>query len=255
MTEFEELIEVIRRLRAPDGCPWDKQQDHDTLKPYLIEETYEVLDAIDGKDPAVLQDELGDLLLQIVLHAQIASEQKQFDLKAVAKNISEKMIRRHPHVFGEVKADSVSEVWKNWEHIKKQEKKTQQSILDSVPDALPALFRASKVQKKAARVGFDWPNEKGVLEKIKEEVSEFEHVQALKEDKPRQIEEFGDILFSLVNLARKLDIDAEDALRLSTKKFEKRFRHIEKRAAEQKKELRDYPLEELDKFWEEAKRG
>lgn len=250
MDAFERLIEVIARLRSPQGCPWDRVQTHQTLKPYLVEEVYEVLEAIDRDDPALLQEELGDLLLQIVLHAQIAGESKQFTLREVAEQITEKMIRRHPHVFADVQVSGTEDVWRNWEQIKKIEKKDQQSILDSVPSSLPALFRAAKVQKKAARVGFDWPDKQGVLDKIKEEIQEFEAAKDIKE----QTEEFGDILFSLVNLARKIDIDAEDSLRLATNKFEKRFQQVEKQVNDSGKPWKDFTLEQLDQFWNDAKK-
>lgn len=253
MSVFEELIRVIKKLRSPHGCPWDRVQTHHSLKPYLIEETYEVLDAIDGGKPEVLMDELGDLLLQVVLHAQIASEKKKFDIYDVVKNITAKMVRRHPHVFAKTKVKDVKDVWRNWEKIKKTEK-IQKSILDSIPAALPALYRATKVQKKAARVGFDWPDTRGVLKKIKEEIHEFEEIKAKKNSK-KALDEFGDILFSLVNLARKLDLDAEDALRLSTKKFEKRFKYVEEQVNGSGKEFKDYTLAELDKFWEKSKKS
>jgi tetrapyrrole methylase family protein/MazG family protein len=252
MKAFDQLISVIKKLRSPRGCPWDRVQTHRSLKPYLIEETYEVLDAIDSGRPEVLQDELGDLLLQIVLHAQIADEQKKFDIEAVVNNISAKMIRRHPHVFAKTKVKDVKDVWRNWEKIKKTEK-IQKSILDSIPAALPALYRATKVQKKAARVGFDWPDSQGVLQKIKEEIHEFEELKTKKHSKKAH-DEFGDILFSLVNLARKLDLDAEDALRLATKKFEKRFKYVEQKVTDSGKDFKDYTLSELDKFWEAAKK-
>lgn len=252
MSAFNQLVQVIKKLRAPKGCPWDRQQTHQTLKPYLLEETYEVLEAIDSGRPEILLDELGDLLLQIVLHAEIAAEERKFDIEAVVRNISEKMIRRHPHVFARTKVKNVKDVWRNWEKIKKGEKK-QKSILDSIPAALPALYRATKVQKKAARVGFDWPDSKGVLEKIKEEIAEFKSSRRKKNNK-LVIEEFGDILFSLVNLARKLDIDAEDALRLATRKFEKRFKYIEAKVNASGREFTDYKLPELEEFWQASKR-
>ena len=246
MEEFSRLHETIRRLRAPDGCPWDKVQTHETLKPYLLEETYETLDALDRKNPALLKEELGDLLLQIVLHSVIAAENKEFTFGDVARAVTEKMIRRHPHVFADTKVNSQNDIWKNWEQIKKTENKQQDSILDSVPLNLPALFRAEKIQKKAARVGLDWTETRPVLEKIKEEIAEFEQEQ--------NADEFGDILFSLVNLARKMDIDAEDALRLSTKKFETRFRKIEKKLRQENKDFKDCSAAELDQYWNEAKK-
>jgi tetrapyrrole methylase family protein / MazG family protein len=249
--ELEKLLAVIAKLRSPGGCPWDKEQTHESLKPYLVEESYEVLDAIDGQEPAVLKDELGDLLLQVVLHAQIAQEKGDFTFAEVAENIREKMVRRHPHVFSDTKVDGVNQVWTNWEKIKKTEKDNhKKSILDSIPASLPALFRASKIQKKAARVGFDWPDEQGVIDKLQEEINELRAIKNQKE----LADEFGDILFTLVNFARKKDLDAEDTLRLATKKFEARFRKIEKIAQAAGKDLSEYSLTELDQLWQKAKK-
>jgi MazG family protein len=250
-TAFEKLVATIHRLRAPTGCPWDREQTHATLKPYLLEESYEVLEAIDQAQPDVIKDELGDLLLQIVLHAEIASEKNQFCLADIADAISEKMIRRHPHVFADTAVTGVAQVWQNWEKIKKTEKlsEKQKSILDSVPQSLPALFRAGKLQKKAARVGFDWPDLHGVIAKLTEEIKELEEAET-KQDK---IEEFGDVLFSLVNVARRMDIDAEDALRMATTKFETRFKYIERKVNESGKEFGDHTLNQLEAWWQEAK--
>ncbi|MDR1113480.1 MAG: nucleoside triphosphate pyrophosphohydrolase [Candidatus Margulisbacteria bacterium] len=258
MDEFNRLLDTIRKLRAPDGCPWDRVQTHDSLKPYLLEETYEALDALDKKDLPLFQEELGDLLLQIVLHSVIAEEENNFTFADVARAIADKMIRRHPHVFADTKVSGQDEIWQNWEQIKKTEKSQQsaQSILDSVPRNLPALFRAEKVQKKAARVGFDFTETRSVLEKIKEEIAEYEEAtSAPRSDQEKILDEFGDILFSLVNLARKLDLDAESALRQSTNKFESRFRQIEKKLRQQKKDFKDCSAAELDKYWNEAKQN
>ena len=252
MKEFSRLHDIIAKLRAPDGCPWDREQTHATLKPYLLEETYETLDALDQNNPGLLREELGDLLLQIVLHSIIAEEKKEFTLNDVVKDIANKMVRRHPHVFAETKVSGVGEIWQNWEQIKKTEKKEQVSILDTIPHNLPALFRAEKIQKKAARVGLDWTETKPVLEKVREELQEFTEAQA-RDDKNKVSEEFGDVLFTLVNLARKLELDAEDALRLATKKFEKRFRYIEAKLKQEQKDFQDCSPEKLDKYWEEAK--
>lgn len=261
MKEFSYLHKVIAKLRGPGGCPWDREQTHASLKPYLLEETYETLAALDENNPALLREELGDLLLQIVLHSVIAEEKKEFSLKEVVQDIAAKMIRRHPHVFAKTKVSGVKEIWHNWEQIKKTEKKpkAEASILDSVPANLPALFRATKVQKKAARVGFDWTEIKPVIEKVREELSEFEASTAAtrSEDtlgsREETIEEFGDVLFSLVNLSRKLEIDAEDALRLATKKFESRFKKIESQLQKEKKDFKDCSAQELDQYWNEAK--
>ena len=252
MEEFSRLHEIISKLRAPNGCPWDREQTHATLKPYLLEETYETLDALDQNNPALLCEELGDLLLQIVLHSVIAEEKKEFSFKDVAQTVADKMVRRHPHVFANTKVSGKEDVWRNWEQIKKTEKKENSSILDSIPKSLPALFRAAKIQKKAARVGFDWTEIKPVIEKVREELNEFDASTTLGIHE-KTIEEFGDILFSLVNLARKLDFDSEDALRLATKKFEKRFRYIEAKLKQEQKDFKDCSAEELDKYWNEAK--
>jgi tetrapyrrole methylase family protein / MazG family protein len=251
-----ELLKVIEKLRSPKGCPWDKKQTHQSLKPYLIEEAYEVLTAIDKKDPELLKEELGDLLLQIVLHAQIASEKKEFAMKDIVNVIKEKMINRHPHVFANTKVKDVKQVWQNWEKIKQQEKNNQKkSFFDGVPRMLPGLYRASKVQKKAARVGFDWPDQKGALAKIDEEVEEFKTEIQKKRKHPKKIkEEFGDILFSLVNLARKLNIDAEDALQSANNKFIDRFGKMEKLAKVKAENFTEYSIEELEALWQKAKK-
>ena len=242
-----ELVEVMSRLRAEDGCPWDREQDHKTLKPYLVEETYEVIDAIDGEDDDSLKEELGDLLLQIVFHAQIANEEGRFTIDDVAGTIVEKLKRRHPHVFGAVKVASSEEVLHNWEQIKKDEGKS--SVMDGVPKSLPALLKARRVQEKARRIGFDWDNVNGAIRKIQEEIGELE--QALvKGKKDEAEEEFGDVLFSLVNVSRFFEIDAEDSLRMTIDKFISRFRYIEEEIKDRDKE---FTLEELDRLWERAK--
>jgi tetrapyrrole methylase family protein/MazG family protein len=246
-----ELVNVMARLRSKDGCPWDREQSHESLKPYIIEETYEVLDAIDRKDDEELREELGDLLLQIVFHAQIAAEEGRFTIDDVARTIVEKLRRRHPHVFGDVEVEDSGEVLKNWEEIKKKEGKI--SVLDGVPEGLPALLKAQRIQEKVQRVGFDWQSIGGTFDKVREEIAELE--RAIDEGDSAGIEdEFGDILFSLVNVARFLDIDAEESLRQTAKKFSTRFRYIENRVAEiGERPIEDYSLEELDSLWEEAK--
>lgn len=259
MQKLSDLLATVKKLRAPNGCPWDRDQTHETLKPYVIEEAYEVLEAIDSHNPQKIKDELGDLLLQVVLHAEIADENKEFNFFDIAENINQKLIRRHPHVFAETKVNGVAEVWQNWEQIKKNEKKetaeSSQSSLKSVPASLPALYRATKLQKKAARLGFDWPDNQGVFAKIREELDEFTQEIEKKETSPKKVmEEFGDILFSLVNLSRKLDFDAEDALRLANKKFSARFAFVEKKVAQCGKTLKDFSLAELDQFWDAAKK-
>jgi tetrapyrrole methylase family protein/MazG family protein len=242
---------VMKKLRSDDGCPWDREQSHETLKPYIIEETYEVLDAIDREDDRELREELGDLLLQIVFHAQIASEQRRFTMDDVASSIVQKLKRRHPHVFGDVEVEDSRHVLRNWEAIKKEEGKA--SVLQGVPDSLPALLKAQRIQEKVGRVGFDWDDIRGAFDKMHEEIAELD--KAVQEGEQRNIEdEFGDILFSLVNVARFLNIDAEESLRQTTRKFSKRFQYIEMRVAEEgERAIEDYSLEELDTLWEEAK--
>ena len=260
MKEFDELRDVVARLRGKNGCPWDKKQTHKTLKPYLVEEAYEALDAIDKGEPKKLRDELGDLLLQIMLHSQIAAEKGSFNIKDVARSIKEKMIRRHPHVFGKktgaehCSARTEKEIWSNWEEIKKDEA-VYRSILDSIPKALPALYRAEKSQKKAARVGFDWDNVAGAWDKVEEELREIKALLRSKgSSKKRLEEEIGDLLFSVVNVTRKSNISAENALHLATKKFSKRFLHIEEHAKKHSKKLNDITLKQMDRLWNEAKK-
>ena len=253
MSAFDELVEVMEKLRSKNGCPWDREQSHESLKPYIIEETYEVLDAIDAGDDVELREELGDLLLQIVFHAQIASEQGRFTMDDVAASIVEKLKRRHPHVFGDVEVEDSRDVLRNWEEIKKQEGKD--SVLEGVPAGLPALLKAQRIQEKVGRVGFDWEDIRGAFAKVHEEINEMD--RAVEEGDRKEMEgEFGDILFSLVNVARFLNINAEESLRQTTKKISNRFRYIERRIAEKgDRPIEDYSLEELDALWDEAKPG
>ena len=257
---FDELLRVISALRGPKGCPWDRSQTHQSLKPYLLEETYETLETIDqlGKKGGYkkFKAELGDLLLQVVLHAQLAAEKKRFTIADVIKNISRKMIRRHPHVFAGKKASTVEAVLGRWEQIKKREQ-ADYSLLNSIPRELPALSRADKVQRRVARVGFDWGSLNGPLDKLDEEINELHKVLNLPMGKKRQNraeDELGDILLSVVNIARRLEIDAEEALRRSTNKFIRRFNYIENTARRQKKHLSQMTLAEMDKLWERAKK-
>lgn len=252
MSAFDDLVGVMRMLRSEEGCPWDREQSHGSLKPYIVEETYEVLDAIDRGDDEELREELGDLLLQIVFHAQIASEDGRFTIEDVARSIVQKLKRRHPHVFGDVQVENSQQVLKNWEEIKRGEGKS--SVLDGVPRGLPALLKARRVQDKVRRVGFDWEDPAGAFDKVREE---FEEIQkALREGNRNGIEEeFGDILFSLVNVSRFLDIDAEESLRRTIDKFSRRFRYMEDRIAERGEgSIEDLSLEELDALWEESKK-
>ncbi|MDI6892321.1 MAG: nucleoside triphosphate pyrophosphohydrolase [Actinomycetota bacterium] len=245
---FDSLLEIMARLRGPSGCLWDKEQTHQSIKQHLIEEAYEVVDAIDRKDFAHLKEELGDLLLQVVFHAQIASDEGKFDIGDILEDITTKLVRRHPHIFGDVKVSSSREVVENWESIKRGE--SGRSLLAGIPRSLPALFHALKLQEKAARVGFDWEEKEPIFEKLTEEIAELE--EACREE-GREKGEIGDILFTVVNLARRLGIDPEDALRAVNVKFRRRFEFMEKRAKEEGRGLESMSLEEKDRLWEEAK--
>jgi ATP diphosphatase len=245
---IDELIAVMAKLRDPDGgCPWDLEQDFQTIAPYTIEEAYEVADAIARDDMADLKEELGDLLLQPIYHAQMAREAGHFDINDVIRGITAKMIERHPHVFGDEKAKSASDVNVIWDKQKSKEK-NHDSVLDSVPKALPALLRAKKLQSKAAKVGFEWKNFDDVLNKLEEELGELREAVKSGDLKDKQ-EEFGDLLFVLVNFGRMNDIDAEDALRQCSDKFERRFRGIEQQFRDQKKDISKASLEEMERMW------
>ncbi|MBD3321951.1 MAG: nucleoside triphosphate pyrophosphohydrolase [Chitinivibrionales bacterium] len=254
--EIDRFIEIIARLRGPGGCPWDREQTHKSILNCLLDETYEFFEAAERDNDEKMKEELGDLLLQVVLHAQIASEREAFTIDDVARGINEKIIRRHPHVFGNTKVSSTGEVLNNWEEIKRKEKgmEDRKYIVDGVPEALPALFRAEKVQRRVARVGFDWADLKPVLDKVEEEFGEFRE-SLEKGDQDNAMEELGDILFALVNVARHNKICAEDALRMTVKKFIKRFRYIEDKYTGLGKDIRQAPLEEMDCFWEESKKA
>jgi tetrapyrrole methylase family protein/MazG family protein len=252
-TSFESFAEIIAHLRAPDGCPWDKEQDHQTLRKHLLEESYETLSAMDEDNPDAMREEFGDLLLQIVLNSQIGSEYEEFTMTQVIKHIYDKIIRRHPHVFGDVQVDGTANVLSNWEKLKEQErgkKKEEKGILDGLPSALPALTQAQEYQDRAARVGFDWPEIEGVLDKIREEIEEVKQAQNIDE----VTDELGDLFFVLVNLARWRKVDAESALRGTNIKFKKRFGYVEQSAKKQGRNLSDMTLEEMDGFWNEAKK-
>lgn len=254
MSNYERLIDIMARLRGPSGCPWDKEQTPQSLKPYLIEETYEVLEAIDRNDDSEIKEELGDLLLQVVFHAQIASEENRFTIDDVAEAIADKLIRRHPHVFGDTQADTPDEVIKNWEAIKAKEKPDKKaSLLDGVPQHLPALLKARRLQEKAARVGFEWEHIADVAQKVREETEELIHARESGAIKKIQ-EEFGDLLFALVNLARFLKICPEEALIQTNKKFHSRFQYIETELDKKGKTPDESTLEEMDALWEAAKK-
>lgn len=253
---FEDLLEIMRILRSPKGCPWDREQDHESLKKYLIEETYEVIEAVDMKNPEKLCEELGDVLLQVIFHARIAEENGQFSINDVIQSISQKMVSRHKHVFGLEHAETADDVIDLWEKIKKEEKgyKNQTSVLDGVPSVLPALMRSYKVQEKAAKVGFDWDNIEDAWKKVIEEAGELREAY-LSGDLAKSEEEIGDLLFAVVNVARFLKIEPELALTGTIGKFIKRFEYIEKRSIEMGRELTSMTLAEMDELWEEAKRN
>ncbi len=253
-TSFERLVEVMAALRAPDGCPWDREQTHQSLKKYLTEETYEFFDALDEGDDERMADELGDLLLQIVFHARIAQEEDRFDIHDAIRSIVEKLVRRHPHVFGEVAVSGSAEVLVNWEQIKAQERLTahRKSLLDAVPRSMPPLQRAYELTRRAAKVGFDWASAADVLAKVAEETEESR--EALESgDAVRIGHEVGDLLFALVNLARKAGLEPDEVLAQANRRFSDRFRYIEQRAEEQGRSLNEMSLEEMDALWNEAK--
>ena len=287
--DFEKLVAVMARLRAPGGCPWDREQTHATLRTYLIEEAYEVLDALDSTEDAKFAEELGDLLLQVLFHAQIAHEEKRFSITDVIREIHDKMVRRHPHVFGTTTAKTAADVLRNWEIIKKQERAAKQSasvhkarhsqrsgesllgapgvaptpgdvvedsvsVLDGVPRALPALLEAVQLTRKAARIGFDWPNIDGIFAKLTEETQELQTALVHSEKDASHIEgELGDILFVAVNLARFLHVDPELALKKTSAKFTRRFHRMEQFAREKGTTLAQVPRDQLESFWDRAK--
>ena len=250
---FEKLCEIVAKLRGPGGCPWDREQTHESLLPALIEEAYEVTEAAREKNDAHFREELGDLLLLVVMHAEIATETDRFNIDDVVRDISEKLIRRHPHVFGTSDARDSGAVLKQWEAIKRDEKKTDSHYLASLPKALPALMRAQKAQSKAARVNFDWTDVRDVVAKLEEELRELKQAMA-SADPARTEEEIGDVLFAVVNLARKCRLDAESALQRGTDKFVTRFNRLEDELQRQGKRLCDVDLAEMDAIWDEIKK-
>ncbi len=256
--KFERLIEIMSQLRAPGGCPWDREQDFDSIKKYTLEETYEVLDAIDRRDWRGLADELGDFLLQAVFYAQMASEQDLFNISDCLDAINAKLVRRHPHVFADATAETSSDVKRRWDEIKREEKaargEAHHGLLDGVPRAMPALIEAQQISSKAAHTGFDWENAEQVFDKLHEELDELSRarqsaVQGDIED------EFGDILFVLVNIGRHLRVDPEQALRQANAKFRKRFGYIEERLRERGKTPGDSDIQEMEDLWQQAKRA
>lgn len=248
--ELSELIDVIARLRAPDGCQWDREQTHASLRPNMLEEAYEAVDAIDDNDMVHLKEELGDVLLQVLLHSQIASEEGYFTIEDVAKELKDKLIHRHPHVFGDVKVNSTKDILENWDKLKAEEKKHRKSAMDGISKAQSALMSAQKISKKAVKTGFEWPNVQSLYDCINSEYEEFKQA-VTEQDREHMEEEFGDILFATVNLARWNKIDAEQALLKANKKFMTRFRKMEELAV---KPLTDYSFEEYDALWNAAKK-
>ncbi len=249
---FNKLVKIMERLRGPKGCPWDKEQTRESLKPFLIEEAYEVLESLDEEDPKKIREELGDLLFQILFHTQIAKERGEFDIDEVISDSIKKMIERHPHVFAKDSVKNTQEVLINWEEMKRKEKKGG-SILEGVPSRLPALLRAHRLQDRAARVGFDWEHVDQVFEKVEEEMAEFK--EAFKEKKRKRMEEeLGDLLFALVNIARFLEMNPEDALRKAISRFISRFGYIEESIIKQGRSMKGVAMDEMERLWQEAKK-
>jgi tetrapyrrole methylase family protein/MazG family protein len=251
--ELGELVKIMAALRGEKGCPWDKVQTRESLKPFIIEEAYEVLEAIDEKEPGAIKEELGDLLFQIVFQSRVAEERGEFAIADVIAAIAKKMVSRHPHVFGDTHCGTPEEVLINWEEHKKKEGKQRESILEGVPKELPALLRAHRLQSRAAKVGFDWDRIEDVLAKLDEEVGEFKDA-VRKKEKGGIEDELGDILFMIVNISRFIGVNPEDALRKTISKFISRFRYIEMAAADLGRKLSDMSLAEMDALWDEAKK-
>ena len=250
LDQFETLVNILAKLRAPGGCPWDQEQTHASLRDDLLEECYEVLEALDEGDSRQLCEELGDLLLQIVFHARIATETGDFELGDVIREINVKLVRRHPHVFGSLRVKDADEVLRNWEALKKGERGSEASILASVPKQLPALSYSQDVQGRVVRVGFDWENIDGVIDKLVEEVNELKQAGS----QVQRMHEFGDLLFTLVNVARRLGVDSEAALREANQRFYRRFSHMEEACRKRGVNLGDLSFDEQNALWEEAKR-
>ena len=247
--ELERLVDIIAVLRSENGCQWDREQTHKSLRPNMLEEAYEAVDAIDDEDIPNLKEELGDVLLQVVLHSQIAKDNGEFDIEDVAKELADKLIHRHPHVFGNEKVNSTDEILNNWDKLKKEEKKDRKSVLDGISKAQSALMSAQKISKRVVKIGFEWDSVESLKDCIKSEYKEFEEA-VLSGDKDKMEDEMGDIFFATVNLARWYKIDAEQALLMANKKFAKRFRKMEEIA---EKPLEEYTYEEYDKLWKQAK--
>ena len=252
---FYDLVEIMKFLRAPDGCPWDRVQTHTSIRSNLIEETYEVIEAIDNNDSDLMREELGDVMLQVVMHAEMADEDGLFDINDVINELCQKLVIRHPHVFGEVKAENSDEALKSWDDVKMATKsqKSQSQAMDSVSKALPSLMRATKIQQKAAKIGFDWDSVDGAFDKVCEETKELKNAID-NNDSENQVEELGDLLFSVVNVARFLKIDSEKALYDACDKFTERFRKVEQLAQSRNIDMKTAQLSELDSLWDEVKK-
>ncbi|MDH5695012.1 MAG: nucleoside triphosphate pyrophosphohydrolase [Dehalococcoidia bacterium] len=250
LNQFATLVDIIARLRAPDGCPWDRKQTHASLRENLLEECYEVLEALDEGDTGKLRDELGDLLMQIVLHTQIATEAGEFELGEVISNINAKLIHRHPHIFGSQKVKDAEEVALNWEALKREEREPDTSILDSAPKQMPALGYSQAIQRRVAQVGFDWEDVEGVIDKLAEEVSEFKKADTQQQ----KANEFGDLLFTLANIARRMGIDLEAALRQANRRFYQRFSYMEEVCRKRGVNFGELSFDEQNVLWEEAKK-
>jgi len=250
-SQFDTLMDIIARLRAPDGCPWDRKQTHSSLRQHFLEECYEVLEALDEGNPDKLCQELGDLLLHIVIQARIASEAKKFDIEDVISGISGKLINRHPHVFGSTEVKDADEVILNWEALKRREKDSKSSILDSVPKQMPALMYSQEIQHRAAQAGFDWEDIDGIIDKLAEEIREYKQAEN-SEEKER---EFGDLLFTLANIARRMDIDLETVLRETNRRFYQRFSYMEEICRNKGQNVGNLSFDEQNALWEEAKKA
>jgi len=251
LSKFDVLVEIIARLRAPDGCPWDREQTHTTLRGNLLSECYEVMEALDDGDPDKLCEELGDLLLQIALHAQIARDNGEFEIGDVVKSIATKIVRRHPHIFGSTKVKDAEEVMHNWEELKREERQEGASMLEGVPKSMPSLGYAYEIQRRVARVGFDWEDTEGVIDKLVEEVRELREAGSPEE----RAQEYGDLFFTLANIARREGVDPEAALREANRKFYKRFAYMEELCRQRGQTFNELSFDEQNALWEEAKRG
>ncbi|MBQ0104577.1 MAG: nucleoside triphosphate pyrophosphohydrolase, partial [Armatimonadetes bacterium] len=253
--KIQKAIDVVAKLRAPEGCPWDRQQTHESIRNELLEEAYELIDAINQKDDYKIKDELGDVFMQVLMHAQIASEENKFDLGDVAEQLSSKLIRRHPHVFGDVNVENTDQVIDNWEKIKVTEKgyTDRKSAVDGIPESFTALMKAYKIGKKAVKVGFDWDSIDGALDKLDEEIKELKEAIKNNDEEKHLEEELGDVLFCICNVSRKLKIQPEVALNHTVDKFYNRFTLMEKMINEDGKNMKEMPLSEMDKYWDRAK--